>query len=95
MKKNIFFPVFVLLMLFISCAVHTAPVSDSRINWMGKEELLSILDERGLVLFDARYSKDWRQSDMKIKGAIRLDASEVEQLDGFYPAGQKIIIYCA
>ncbi len=95
MKKNIFFPVILLLMLLISCAVHTVPISDSRIKWISQAELLSRLDEQGLLLFDARYSKDWKRSDRKIKGAIRLDASEVEQLDGFYPAGQKIILYCA
>lgn len=60
-----------------------------------KEELLSILDEQGLIIFDARYSKDWRQSDQKIRGDVRLDASEVEQLEGFYLPEQKIVIYCA
>ncbi|MBI5633320.1 MAG: hypothetical protein HZA15_07585 [Nitrospirae bacterium] len=95
MKINIFLSGIVMVLLLISCAAQTAPEFDNRIKWISKENLLSMLNEPGLILFDARYSKDWRRSDRKIKGAIRLDAHEVEQLDGFYPTGQKIVLYCA
>jgi hypothetical protein len=95
MKKSGPLSVIVFVLLLISCSLQTIPATDSRIKLIGKEELLSILDERGLIIFDSRYSKDWRRSDRKIRGAIRLDASEVEQLEGFYPPAQKIVIYCA
>jgi len=95
MKRSDPFSVIVMILLLISCSLQTIPAAESRIKWVGKEELLSILDERGLIIFDARYSKDWRRSDRKIRGAIRLDASEVEQLEGFYLPTQKIVIYCA
>lgn len=95
MKIPALWSVIVAVLILISCTAQTAPESDSRIRWMSQEELLSILDEKGLVLFDARYSKDWRRSDQKIRGAIRLDAQEVEQLDGFYAPDQKIVLYCA
>lgn len=95
MKQKSLLSSLILVFLLLSCSLQTIPAADSRINWIAREELLSILDERGLIIFDARYSRDWRRSDRKIKGAIRLDASEVEQMEGFYPPGQKIILYCA
>jgi len=95
MKQKSLLSSLILGFLLLSCSLQTLPSADNRIRWIGKEELLSILDERGLIIFDARYSKDWRRSDRKIRGAIRLDASEVEQLEGFYSPDQKIVLYCA
>lgn len=95
MKRSILLSAIIPVLLLLSCSLQTVQATDDRIRWMSREELLSILDERGLILFDARYSKDWRRSDQKIRGAIRLDAQEVEQLEGFYAPDQKIVIYCA
>lgn len=95
MKRRSFMSAVVMALLLLSCSLQTVPSTDNRINWIDKEDLLSILHEPGLIIFDARYSKDWNRSDRKIRGAIRLDAPEIEQLEGFYPPGQKIVVYCA
>jgi rhodanese-related sulfurtransferase len=54
-----------------------------------------MLDDPTLILLDARYGKDWRRSDRKIRNAERLDASEVDSWEGRYAPDQKIIIYCS
>jgi hypothetical protein len=47
-----------------------------RITWTSKEDLLAMLDDPALILLDARYGKDWKRSDRKIRNAERLDAQK-------------------
>ncbi len=87
-----------MLALFFSLAACSAlmPSGDmDKITWTSKEELLSILDDPALILLDARYGKDWKRSDRKIRNAQRLDASEVDSWEGRYTPDQKIVIYCS
>jgi rhodanese-related sulfurtransferase len=44
---------------------------------------------------DARGLNEWRQSDSRLPGAIRLTASEVEQRLEEIPQGRTIIAYCS
>ena len=84
-----------LFMLLFSCTSTLQPDSGEMVRWIGKEELLAILANPALILLDARYGKDWKRSDRKIRNAERLDASEVDSWEGRYPLDQKIVIYCA
>ncbi len=90
--------VLVMLALFLSlaaCSAFVQPEDTNKITWTSKEELLAILDEPSLIILDARYGKDWKRSDRKIRNAERLDASEVDSWEGRYPSDQKIVIYCS
>jgi hypothetical protein len=62
---------------------------------ISQEQLLSILDTPSLTILDARLAKDWRNSDSKIKGAVRVDPHDVSSWIGNYSPDQKIVIYCS
>lgn len=62
---------------------------------ISKEELLAELDNPDLALLDARVVTDWRKSDKKIQGAVRVDPHDVSSWAGDYPKDGKIVVYCA
>lgn len=47
-----------------------------------------------LVIIDSRNNKEWDESPMKIPGAIRVPADEVDRLWREIPADRPIITYC-
>jgi rhodanese-related sulfurtransferase len=59
------------------------------------EELKGMLGSGDLVLLDVRTEKDWKKSDKKITGAVRVDPNDVGSWAGNYGKDQKIILYCA
>ena len=59
------------------------------------EELKGLLGSGDLVLLDARTAKDWKKSDIKIVGAVRVDPKDIGSWAGNYDKDQKIILYCA
>jgi len=61
---------------------------------MTKEELKSLLGNPNVVIIDVRYGKDWTQSDVKIKGAVREDPEELKSWVNKYSPDQTIVFYC-
>jgi len=59
------------------------------------EELQAMLGSSDLVLLDVRRAKDWKKSDIKISGAVRVDPGDISSWAGDYSKEQKIILYCA
>ena len=62
---------------------------------MSVEQLQGLLGSSDLVLLDARAVKDWRKSDRKIVGAVRVDPYDVSPWAGDYSKDKKIVVYCA
>ena len=71
-------------------AKATSPVAK-----MTKEELKTALDDPNVVIVDVRLGKDWKASESKIKGAIRVDAAQVLSLVDHYPKDKTLVFYCA
>lgn len=59
-----------------------------------KEELKAILGHPDLVIIDVRYGKDWTQSEVKIKGAVREDPEDLKSWVHKYHPDQTIVFYC-
>ncbi len=59
------------------------------------EELKGMLGSSDLVLLDVRRENDWKTSDIKITGAVRVDPNDVGSWAGDYGKEQKIVLYCA
>ena len=59
------------------------------------EQLKEMLGSSDLVLLDGRIAKEWRKSDKKIIGAIRVDPHDVSSWSGDYSKDQKIVVYCS
>ena len=72
-----------------------ASVAQSAVAKMTKEELRAKLDSPDVVIVDMRLGKDWKASEEKIKGAIRVDPAEVERVAATYPKEQTLVLYCA
>jgi len=62
---------------------------------MTKDELKGMLGSPDLVIIDVRYGPDWKDSDSKIKGAIREDPEALQSWANKYPKDKTIVLYCA
>jgi rhodanese-related sulfurtransferase len=62
---------------------------------MTKEELKAKLGNPDLLIIDVRYGKDWTDSDLKIKGAIREDPKAFDSWATKYPKDKTLVFYCA
>ena len=60
-----------------------------------KEKAKDMLGIPGVLILDARTGAAWAGSDKKIKGAVRVDPSNVSAWAGTLPKDGKIIIYCS
>jgi 3-mercaptopyruvate sulfurtransferase SseA len=72
-----------------------ASVAQSAVEKMTKEELRAKLDSPDVVIVDVRLGRDWKASEEKIKGAIRVDPAKVESLAAKYPKDKTLVFYCA
>ena len=81
------------LVIMIACAAGV--FADETVPRIGQEYLLRILDDPALTVLDARIVKDWRKSDRKIKGAVRVDPHDVSSWIENYPKDGKIVVYCS
>jgi hypothetical protein len=94
-KPSIFrgLAVFIAGILFF-CVVSPALSADD-VPRIDKDELKALLDNPDVVILDARASSDWDQSQNKIKGAHRLDQSNIESVEKMYPKEKTIVVYCS
>jgi len=60
-----------------------------------KEDLLGVLGNSDVIIFDVRLGRDWDGSKLKIKGAVREDPRKVSSWIDKYPKGKTLIFYCA
>jgi hypothetical protein len=80
--------------VFFLCAVSPALEADD-VPRMSKDELKTLLDNPDVVILDARDSPEWNKSENKIKGAHRLDESNIERVETMYPKEKIIVVYCS
>ncbi|BCL62647.1 hypothetical protein DGMP_33400 [Desulfomarina profundi] len=87
MKKLI---TFLLAMTFLM----SGQVLAASIARMDKDELKSLLGDKNLVVLDVRVGRDWNSSEFKIKDAVRMAPSDIDQVEK-YPKNTKLVLYCA
>ena len=58
-----------------------------------KDELKEMM-QQGVILIDVRISKDWQDSEYKIKGAVREEPDQFESWVNKYPKDKTIVLYC-
>jgi hypothetical protein len=76
----------------LSVEAVSGPESVAR---MAKEQLKAQLGNPDFVIIDVRAAHDWQDSDIKIKGAIREDPSNLDSWIKKYPQNKTIVLYCA
>ena len=85
----------VLVSLTLMGLLLQAAVAQSAVATMTKEDLRAKLESPGVVIIDVRLGKDWKASEEKIKGAMRVDPAEVERVATEYPKDTTLVFYCA
>lgn len=81
-----------LALLGLGLQVSLAKDTVSRIT---KEELKAKLNDPNVVIVDVRLGKDWKASESKITGAIRVDPENVTSLANKYTPDKMLVFYCA
>ncbi|MEJ2696042.1 MAG: hypothetical protein P8013_05285 [Candidatus Sulfobium sp.] len=79
---------FLLPILFYGCAF-------TKVQVLQPSELKSMLSRTGVVVIDVRRDKEWNESDVKIRGAVRENPDDVSSWAGKYRKDRLIVLYCA
>ena len=89
------------LLLVVLCAALCGLIAQegyslTKVQRITREELKALLNDPSVVVIDVRTDWSWRESDKKIKGAVREDPlAEVKTWALKYPKEKKIVLYCA
>ncbi len=92
MKKRLFLATLSILFMVVGCTTMEKSGDAPR---MSKDELKARLGSPDLLIIDVRYGKDWTDSDLKIKGAIREDSKTFDSWASKYPKDKTLVFYCA
>jgi len=92
MKKRLFLAMLLILFMVEGCTMFVKSVDAPR---MTKDELKAIMGNPDLLIIDVRYGKDWTESDLKIRGAIREDPEALDSWASKYPKDKTLVFYCA
>src|SRR4030042_363199 len=70
--------------------------SEIKIPRITKEEVKSMLGDPDVIILDVRSAKDWRDSEWKIKGAVREERKgKISDWMDKYPKDRTFVLYCA
>jgi hypothetical protein len=94
MKKGGLILLWSLSLTLLGVLLHTA-VAQAAVEKMAKEDLRAMLGSPEVVIVDVRLGKDWKASEVKIPGAIRVEPAAVENLAAMYPKDKTLVFYCA
>ena len=92
MKKRLLVGI---LIIFFMVEVSMIFAKSADAPRMTKDELKGMLGSPDLVIVDVRYGKDWTDSDLKIKDAVREDPEAFQSWMNKYPKDKTIVLYCA
>lgn len=96
MGKMQFGMVFSFAIFLVLAGCSQVVVSDTKVPKMTKEELKSLLGNPGVIVLDVRITDDWKNSDSKIKGALREDPEkDYRTWTSKYPKDKTLVFYCA
>jgi rhodanese-related sulfurtransferase len=85
----------VFLILTMSLVFSTIAFGVNDAPRIEPEQVKAKLDQPGLYLLDVRIVSDWKKSDRKILGAVRVDPHDVSSWAGKYPKDELIVVYCS
>ncbi len=97
MMKKRFWILAVSLLVVSALALTAAAKDEVKIKLMSKETLKEKLDKKDpdVVVLDVRTGSDWRASESKILGAVRVGKADVPALANKYEKDKTLVFYCA
>ena len=84
--------VMVAALTLILCGAWTALAVD--VPRMSKEALKEQLDKPELIILDVRTGSDWKASEFKIKGAVRVSSHNVDSWASKFDKDKTLVLYC-
>jgi len=84
-----------ILFLLLGVGMFAKLLLSADVPRMTKDELKAMLGNPDLVMVDVRSGKDWTDSEMKIKDAVREDPRDVESWAKKYTKDKILVLYCA
>lgn len=81
--------------LVVTGALASVALARGGVGVMTKEELRAQLGKPDVVVVDVRTGSDWRASEFKIKGAVRVGARQITSLVPRYDKNTTLVLYCA
>lgn len=90
MKRLLFIASMVLLLVGMAASAMAQDVARMTI-----EELSAQLDSGLVVVVDVRRGSDWKGSEVKIPGAVRLDPRDIRSGAASLPMDKELVLYCA
>jgi hypothetical protein len=86
------------MMLILACTQQAlwaqSDLSPADVPRMTIEVLRTQLGNPDLLIIDVRSTKDWGNSSLQIKGAVREDGNEFDSWFNKYPKDKTIVLYC-
>ncbi len=93
MKKGVYATVAALsVWLTLLCPLARAQTQDDSLL-IAKDELKAMLGKGDFTLIDLRFGRDWYDSNVKIKGAVREDPMKPGQWIDKYPKERLLVFY--
>ena len=81
--------------MFLGLGIGLPLVLSADVPRMTPDELKPLLGNSDLILLDVRSGKDWKDSDLKIQGAVREEPGEIKDWSQKYSKEKTIVLYCA
>src|SRR4030043_1940564 len=102
MKTHIYSSIWIRLCLIIAVlgllllGYSRVSASEIKVPRITREEVKSMLGEPDVIILDVRSAKDWRDSEWKIKGAVREERKgEISDWMDKHPKGKTFVLYCS
>ena len=83
------------VLMFFGLGIGLPLVLSADVPRMTKDELKALLGNPDLVPLDVRSESDWKDSDLKIQGAIREEPKQIDSWSKKYSKEKIIVLYCA
>ncbi len=69
------------------------PAMSQEVRRISKEDLKEMLEKPDVVVVDVRADSDWRESPVKVKGAVREEPDKVDSWIEKYPKDKTLVFY--
>ena len=94
-NKSLWILTVMLPLAMLNILLITAAVAANDVPRMTKEELKGHLGDPTVIILDVRTEKDWKASDLRIKGAIWENPAKVDTWLDKYVKDKTFVLYCA
>ncbi len=83
------------LMAMLCTILISMSASASELSVISVDQFSQIQDNPAIMIIDVRQGRDWRSSNMKIKGAVRRAPENFKAWANQLPKDKQLVLYCA